>query len=177
MHLTPLRVATPADVPALADVHVLAWRETYPGIMAPEVLNGLDPAERAAMWGQRIAGGGRVLLAEDAVGIAGFGDCGPRRDAPLPFAGEILAIYMLRRAQRHGVGRRLMAAMAEQLATAGLGSMALWVAAPNEPARRFYEALGGRVVGHRHGMKQGWPAEIAYGWDDLTALVKVQAGR
>lgn len=111
-----------------------------------------------------------MLLAEDAGGIAGFGNCGPRRDVPLPFAGEILALYVLRRAQRRGLGRRLMAAMSEQLAAGGLGSVALWVAAANAPARCFYDALGGRVVGNRPRRKDGWPEEVAYGWDDTSLL-------
>ena len=111
-----LRPATQADVLPLASAHVQAWRETYQGIVPDHVLAPLDPAKRAAMWRGRVEGGGTVQLGVDAEGIAGFADAGAQRDASLSFAGEIYAIYVLRRAQRRGLGRRLMGAMAHQLA-------------------------------------------------------------
>ena len=32
---TAIRDATPADIPALADLHVRTWNETYPGVASP----------------------------------------------------------------------------------------------------------------------------------------------
>ena len=105
-------------------------------------------------------------------GIAGFADAGGQRDASLSFAGEIYAIYVLRRAQRRGLGRRLMGAMAHQLGAAGFPGASLWVAAANAPARRFYEALGGRLVGQRTETQEDWQVEtVAYGWDDFSRLI------
>ena len=63
-----------------------------------------------------------------------------------------------------------MGAMAQQLAAAGLPSASLWVAVANAPARRFYEALGGRLVGQK--TQEDWHSEsVAYGWDDLSRLI------
>jgi hypothetical protein len=42
----------------------------------------------------------------------------------------------------------------------------------NTPARRFYEALGGRVVTQREEERDGFRSVgVAYGWDDLTRLL------
>ncbi len=172
-----LRPATQADVLPLASAHVQAWRETYKGIVPDHVLAALDPAKRAARWRGRVEGGGTVRLGVDAEGIAGFADAGAQRDASLPFAGEIYAIYVLRRAQRRGLGRRLMGAMAHQLGAAGFPGASLWVAAANAPARRFYEALDGRLVGQRTETPrtetpEDWQVEtVAYGWDDLSRFI------
>ena len=47
-------------------------------------------------------------------------------------------------AQRQGVGRALMSAVARDLLARGHASATLWVLEGNGSARRFYEALGGR---------------------------------
>lgn len=58
------------------------------------------------------------------------------------------------------------------LIDSGFESMSLWVLAQN-PARRFYEQLGGTAVEEKTieigGRKL---AEVAYGWDDLPALLE-----
>jgi ribosomal protein S18 acetylase RimI-like enzyme len=166
-----LRQALPADADELGCVHVQAWRETYQGLMPDAVLAALDPAQRAAMWRDVMGRGMTVRLAELEGQIVGFGASGPQRDASLPFAGEVHAIYVLQRAQRLGVGRRLMAAMARDLLARGTGSCLLWVLEANTPARRFYAALGGREVARREQARDGFTdIGIAYAWDDLTSL-------
>lgn len=50
----------------------------------------------------------------------------------------------------------------------GVASMATWVLARN-PSRKFYEALGGKVIAEREVDRDGESfAEIAYGWSDLS---------
>ena len=165
------RHATPADADALGHAHVEAWRETYAGLVPDAVLAGLDPRARAAMWRDVLAKGGAVHLAERDGAIIGFASGGPQRDASLPYSGEVRAIYVLRSAQRHGVGRVLMSAVARDLLTRGHATAALWVLEGNGSARRFYEALGGREVARRETRSDGFSAiDIAYGWQDLAVL-------
>jgi ribosomal protein S18 acetylase RimI-like enzyme len=172
--MSPIRIrrATPADTEALGAVHVQAWREAYVGLIPDEILAALDLAQRTAMWRAGLAQGAAVQLAEQDGAIVGFGASGKQCDASLPYAGEIAAIYVLQRAQRMGIGGRLMAAMAHDLLARGYASASLWVLEANTPARRFYEALGGREVARREQQRDGFSAVgIAYGWDDVTALV------
>jgi phosphoribosylanthranilate isomerase len=167
-----LRRATPGDADTLGLVHVAAWREAYSGLLPDEVLTGLDPQQRAAMWREAIAHGATVHLAEQNGAIVGFGSSGEQRDPSLPFSGEIRALYVLKRAQRRGVGRMLMAAMAHDLLAQGRVSASLWVIERNMPARRFYEALGGKEVARHEQARDGFGAiGVAYGWDDLTVLI------
>jgi hypothetical protein len=62
-----------------------------------------------------------------------------------------------------------------------LRGAALWVLRDNEPARRFYEVLGAKLVGQRvetvdefvSGERVGATDvlhEVAYGWPDLSVL-------
>jgi hypothetical protein len=52
----------------------------------------------------------------------------------------------------------------------GFGSMAVWVLAAN-PFRKFYEALGGKVVAEQQ-IECGGESftESAYGWQDLNTF-------
>ena len=166
------RVATLADADALGAVHVQAWREAYTGLIPDEVLAGLDPLRRAAMWHGLIGGRGGVQIAEQGGAIVGFGSARPQPDASLPFSAEIGALYVLRAAQRRGIGRRLMAMMARYLLDRGHASASLWVLEANAPARRFYEALGGRIITIREEERDGFRSVgVAYGWDDLKRLL------
>ncbi len=167
-----LRRATAGDAEALGAVHVQAWREAYSGIVPDTVLARLDPAQRAGMWRDGLARGLAVQIAEQDGAIVGFSSCGKQRDTSLPYSAEIHAVYVLRRAQRLGIGRALMAASAGDLLKQGHASAMLWVLAANTPAHRFYDALGGREIARREQQREGFRAVgIAYGWDDLSRLI------
>lgn len=174
-----IRRAQTGDAPAIAAVHVAAWREAYAGLLPTRLLRSLSVEEATAEWRQNL--GDRsppptvfVAVRADRT-LAGFGACGPQRTATLIAAGlegEIEAIYLLRADQGRGLGRRLMTEMARALAADGLGSAGLWVLRDNQRSRGFYEALGGELVGERVEMR-GKVAfhEVAYGWPDLRVLL------
>jgi GNAT superfamily N-acetyltransferase len=165
------RHATPPDADALGHAHVEAWRESYAGLVPDAVLAALDPRARAALWRDVLAKGGAVHLAERDGAVIGFASGGPQRDTSLPYSGEIGALYVLRSAQRQGVGRALMSVVASDLLARGHVAATLWVLEGNGSARRFYEALGGREIARREELRDGFSAVgIAYGWADLTAL-------
>ncbi len=176
-----IRRACAVDAEAIAAVHVAAWRETYAGLMAAEVLAGLSVDERSARWRCILGapdpaiGTAAFVACAPSDSVVGFGSCGRQRSQELAdagFGGEFQAIYVLRAAQHRGVGRALMATMARDLASRCLQGGALWVLEGNQSARGFYEALGGRVVGERED-RRGEDlilAEVAYGWARLGSI-------
>lgn len=176
-----IRIAVPADAAALAALHVTAWRETYAGLMPDAVLAGLSVEGRAVRW-QRILSEGApnnrspaVFLAACGSHLVGFAAGGAQRDPILRdqgFAGEIDAIYILRRAQRMGLGRALTAAVAQALRAHGHHAASLWVVKDNSPARGFYERLGGMLVGEKEERREAMTLiEVAYGWRNLDRLI------
>lgn len=180
MSAIEIRPATAADAGAIAAVHVASWRETYEGLAPAEVLAALSVEERTERWRAILSGSSQprpsVSLAMAGDGsAAGFASCGPQRSEALArsgYAGEFSAIYILKSAQRQGVGGRLMRLMAEELRARGHEWASLWVLRHNFPARRFYERLSGRKIGVE-GMWRGVP-EVAYGWRDLERLISHQ---
>lgn len=144
---TALRFARVEDAPAIAAVHVAAWRATYRGLFPDEVLDGLSVDEFAKRHTARITApnpaDARVWVAETPRGIVGFSIGGSARDADLPpGSGEVYAIYLLPDALGRGIGRDLFTKSLATLREQGKPEVVVWVAEANARARRFYESAG-----------------------------------
>jgi ribosomal protein S18 acetylase RimI-like enzyme len=166
-----LRPARSADARAIARIHVETWRTTYPGMVPDKALIDMTVDSKARSW--RVAlekpnAAGAVLLAEEAGnGVIGFASAGHNRHPNLPFAGEVETLYVLPDWQNQGIGRQLLSGCFEALRGHGFASAMVWVLADN-PARFFYERMGGRRAGERD--ENLWGAtlhEIAYGWTTI----------
>ena len=105
--------------------------------------------------------------------IVGFVRAAPvkaKEPDPLGTEAEIFAIYLLAKVKRQGIGRRLMSGVFDHLRSQGFRSVGLWVLKENQPARRFYEALGG-VPGPEQSfdLRGQMVTEVAYRFD-IAAL-------
>ena len=69
-----------------------------------------------------------------------------------------------------GYGRLLVTQVAHDLASRGYRSLVIWVLKDN-PARRFYERLGGRLAAEKVVEIGGRPLlDVAYVWPDLAVF-------
>ena len=135
-------------------------------------LIGLSERRREVGWRSVILREPRdVRVAADTVGaILGFGSCGPNRGDRL-FTGEVFTLYVAPDWQNQGIGRRLLIALFRRLVAVGRRSAVLWVLRDN-PARFFYERLGGQQVSRRTLAVGGGVIEAAaYGWRDLPGFL------
>lgn len=168
--MVSIRSATIGDAVAIAQVHVESWRTTYRGIVPDEYLAGLDEVLRVKLWREWLSGETAVLVAEHASGVVGFAHAGRIREPVETCDAELYSLYLLRDAQRRGVGSALLKAMAAVLTERGFKSMAVWVLERN-PARGFYEKNGGRLAASKvidiGGAKL---MEIVYWWPELASL-------
>ncbi|MBI5268002.1 MAG: GNAT family N-acetyltransferase, partial [candidate division Zixibacteria bacterium] len=48
------RIATPADAPAIAELHAASWRTAYRGVLSDTYLDGNIIDERTAVWHSRL---------------------------------------------------------------------------------------------------------------------------
>jgi len=160
--------AGPGDAAALGRVHVAAWRETYAGLLPQAYLDAMHPALQARRFSLQLKRPSEVVLAaEGRDGLAGY-CAGEVRGAEA----EVSTLYILRRAQGLGLGRRLLGDTARVLAGRDAKSLRLWVLDGNTRAERFYAGLGGERVGERPA--RGWGPgyhEILYRWPDIGRLI------
>jgi len=175
-----LRPAKPDDAAGISAAHARAWNETYRGMMPDAFLDAfvneprldawrarlMQPAARTATW--------VAVNADDTV--LGFATSGPAREVALTTDGEIYAINLVMQATRHGLGTRLMQAMADMLIENAFDSAGLWVLERNVGARWFYERLGGTIAA-RHERDFGGTTlvELGYVWRDVGALKRAAA--
>lgn len=171
-----IRKATADDSRGIAKVHVDSWRTSYADVVPPEVLSGLSYGDRQRMWDGALSsstGGRHCYVAETSDDrIVGFACGGPVSDGWESYEGEIYSIYLLEDYQRGGLGRQLLLSTARNMKDDGIESMLLWVFEKNHGARRFYESLGGELIG-RKDIRIGSAdlVEVAYGWKDIRTLV------
>ena len=173
-----IRPATLDDAFGIAKVQVDTWRSTYRGIVPSSFLDNMSYEEGERRWlnhmrNAEVDGKRCFFVAEDEPGhIVGFISGGYNRDHDPVYIGELHAIYILQAYHGRGIGRRLVLMLVEALLQMGIESMLLWVFAVN-PARKFYEALGGQLVRESQFEIEGVTVnEVAYGWLDIHTLLK-----
>lgn len=170
-----IRPAAIHDARAIAEVHVESWKSTYRGIFPEALLNDLSVDKRETSWRDLLAAAeplATTLVGCDAgSNVVGFASGGKERTGQLGCDGELYAIYLRQEAQRKGLGALLVPQFAHELAMRGFTSMAVWVVALN-PSRRFYEHLGGKVVGEKEIERGGQTfIEVAYSWQSLNTFL------
>lgn len=177
-----LMKATLAHARGIARVYVDAWRTTYAGLLPARALTGMSYDRQTVEWGHQIRHKSLhspILVAIDARGtVVGHTSFGRARLDDLPAAvdylstngmtGEIFTLYVHPDSQDRGIGRQLMAAAFAGIREKGLARAYVWVLESN-PARYFYERMGGRYVADR--TEDLWGigvGQCAYAWPDVT---------
>lgn len=156
-----VRDAVAADIPALAELHVITWNATYQTTTGPTI------ATRTAQWTQVFANEHRrdfVLVLQDRTGrLVGFtwgkpheGEC----------EGELSKIYLRWEYHGLGLGRRMLAETAQRFLARGIHSFILFAELSN-PTLGFYDRMGGVRLCDDRGQFNG-----AYAWRDVRSLIQ-----
>ncbi len=152
------RMALPGpDEAVIAPLKIICWRESYPGLLPREMLDGLSLDREIRQW--------RASLSQGIAWIA------ETEGLPVGFAhtrgGEVTTLYVLRDHQGAGIGRRLITHMFDEISCLGHRRAHLWVLEKNELAREFYVHLGGALVARRPCGFRAYPEimELCYEFD------------
>ncbi|MDH6593591.1 GNAT superfamily N-acetyltransferase [Variovorax sp. TBS-050B] len=139
-----VRPATMRDAKAVAEVHALAAKAAYEGILPEDELRALAPASREAKWREAIEfSEPQVQVAVHEGQVVGFVGFDRSRDPKTPSTtGEIWAIYVLPEHWGKGVGVALWDAAREGLEEEGCTTVTIWVPIRNDRAMRFHELAG-----------------------------------
>jgi ribosomal protein S18 acetylase RimI-like enzyme len=168
-----VRPAIREDALCVAAIHVASWQTAFRGLMPDEFLDSQSLDECKKGWERNIAEHpGNLIVVEDRNGeVQGF-SCNGRRlpeSSPISdYEGQIYGIHVSPAKKERGLGFLLMQASFDRLASLGYANAHLWTLEGNLRARRFYEGIGGRVIGSAIKNFGGRElVEIAYGWDTL----------
>ncbi|WP_461535349.1 GNAT family N-acetyltransferase [Spongorhabdus nitratireducens] len=136
-----ITTASRNDLQQLAEVHIRSWQQAYQGLVPQQVLDNLDPVQRAASWEKRLGStDSHILTARDDQGITGFIHTSRCRDVDLnpQSTSEITSIYLHPDYFRQGIGTLLLNSAVDSLRQAGYQQVSLWVLSRNSNARAFY---------------------------------------
>lgn len=141
-------VASIADAEDIARVHVASWHEAYGPIIPADILARVDLQDRIERWRAHLGTAGQpTFLARVDGEAAGFIRAGCLAEPLAEGAdGHIHALYVLKRGQRLGIGRRLLGLLAADWTAKGGWALSVGVLRANAPAIAFYEAMGARFL-------------------------------
>ena len=154
--------ATPSDAANLARLHVDTFNETHgPGPSYEVRLNQWQQLFRD----KRPSWFCLVIKTQSGV-LAGFAKGQPYDHVDhADYQGELNKIYLLKKYQKMGLGRRLLCHCAEEFRQLGITSFLLFGDA-NNPSNGFYERMGARRLYAQNGAFHG-----GYGWNNLEDLL------
>lgn len=175
-----IRAACEEDAPAMGrvmvDTYLAAHRDQMPAEAWTKRAEEWTPEVSADGWARtlrEIAADEQsqdcIYVAEDDGGeIVGLAMGGPANAEEVPQTGAVYALYVSMSYQGQGLGRRLVQAVAAQVAQHGMTALHIGCLAANTPARGFYEAIGGRLIGERLFNEDGiMLPEVVYGWTTM----------
>jgi len=149
---TGIRLATHADLAALGGIRAQAWRETYTGQLPESIIDAQYDRIPLAVrhWQRALDEGGSIWLALADGEIVGHAQAVLTEDASAPVPLELAALYLLRRAQGIGLGRRLT------WTAIGDAPCLVWVLETNQSAMGFYRVIGFEPDGARREVAPGF---------------------
>jgi len=156
-----VRVAWSADAAAIAAVQVVAWRDSYAGVLPTEVLASMDAEQFAGQWAASLTkpadARNRVLVALERNDVRGFAVTGPCTDpdADQVVDGEIVELAVAPGARGQGHGSRLLQACADTLRQDRFTRAVRWLPSGDDATRRFL-------------VEAGWAPDQAHRELDLT---------
>jgi ribosomal protein S18 acetylase RimI-like enzyme len=177
-----IRAAREADAPAMGRIMVTTYLAAHRDQMPAEAW-----AKRAVEWTPEVSSEGWartlreiatdeqpqdcIYVVVDNGEIVGLAMGGSANAEELPQTGAVYALYISTSHQGQGLGRRLVQAVATDLMQKGMTALQIGCLAANTPARGFYEAIGGRLVGERLFDEDGvLLPEVVYEWANIQAL-------
>jgi ribosomal protein S18 acetylase RimI-like enzyme len=152
----------------VAEIKVRNWADTYASLLEPAVLRPhLDPKRQLADLRQSFSrSDGVFLVALESSGLViGFA-LTYLAEEPEPW---LESLHVVSESRGSGVGTLLMRATAARIRSRGYNGMRLGVVAGNAAASRFYERLGGEMIGLEPATWAPGVWHELYRWPDLAS--------
>lgn len=150
-----LRLATPADAQAIAELHLASWRSAYRPFLPPGVLDALELEPHTVEWRRRVGVPEvRIDLEERDQALIAFCAHGPSGDEDAKVRTEVRTweiknLHVRPDLRGAGSGGRLFDLAVAHARAVRAAALTLWVVEGNRDARGFYERKGMATDGGR----------------------------
>ena len=142
-----IRLAVEKDAERLAQVKIACWETTYRGIYPDSKIDNYDYEENVNRF-KKIINNQNIDLYVVIVNeeIIGYMSCGEPMRAYDDYEQEIGLLYLLKEYRNQGIGKELVLLASSVIGMKGYKKFFVSCNKYNEPARKFYEAMGGKLV-------------------------------
>ena len=138
------------DIPSVVDIQMNGWIEAYRGIIDDVVLDSMDRNKKIEKMKTNYQDN-YFKVAEynnEVVGFARYYD--DNRFSPdYPIDCEIVALYIKPELKYHGIGTKLVKYIINEFKKMNKKKMIIWCLKDNYPSRKFYEKIGGKIIGEK----------------------------
>ncbi|MBV9271383.1 MAG: GNAT family N-acetyltransferase [Candidatus Eremiobacteraeota bacterium] len=152
-------------------MHVTSWNETYRGIMPDDLIDARTVDVRKRQWRESLTEPHRItFVAEDEAEIVGFASSFLLNPPVNGFDAYLQTVYLVEAVKGRGLGTALLRSTAAELVQHGCRNLVLRTLRQN-PARRFYEHLGARLLPDGVLLDEDIFDDVVYAFDTLDDLL------
>ncbi len=139
------------DIPQVVDIQIRAWRTAYKGIIDDDFLGKMDKEERIKKREKDYTENSFIVaeLNNEVVGFCRYID-NIEKIQEIPEADcELRALYVKPELKHNGIGRKMFEYAVNEFRNLGKRKMIIGCLKDNEPSKKFYDKIGGRVIKER----------------------------
>ena len=139
------------DIPKVVDIQISGWQTAYKGIIDDETLNKLNREDKINQR-QKDYKDTIFIVAEindDIVGFCRYIDSNKYTQNIPEIDCEIMALYAKPDLKYNGIGTKLFQFAYNEFKNNNKTKMIIWCLKDNEPAKKFYKKMGGKIIGEK----------------------------
>lgn len=162
-----IRNIVETDIPAVVDIQFEGWKTAYKGIIEESYLNSMNKKEREQKRKNDYNKSLFIVatLNNEVVGFCRYSENVISTDGE-DCDCEVMSLYVKPELKQQGIGKTLLNYAKSDLRNKGKRKMVLWCLKENYPSRRFYEKMGGKIIGE-HDIEIGEKVygEVGFGFN------------
>ena len=136
------------DIESVVSIQIEGWKSAYKGIVDSDFLDALNKEERIKKMEKNYMENGFVVAEIEGkiVGFCRYIDNNNRSPEIRNADCELAAIYVKPELKYKGIGTKLVNYVKEEFRKKGKTKMIIWCLKDNEPSKKFYSKMGGKVI-------------------------------
>ena len=139
------------DIPSVVDIQIDGWKSAYKGIVDNNILNSMNRNERIEKRKNDYKQNGFIVaeLNNQIVGFCRYIDSNKFTPNISNIDCELLALYVKPNLKYNGIGTKLFQFVTNEFKSKNKTKMILWCLKNNEPSKKFYAKMGGKIIKER----------------------------
>ena len=144
------------DLDSVADIIVKGWQTAYKGIIDDDYLASMNKDTIREKRKEDYQEGSFIVaeLNKEIVGFTRYYDDN-RYSIDYPVDCELMAIYVKPELKYQGIGTKMFNYVIKDFKSKNKKRMVIWCLKDNYPSRKFYEKMGGILIGEKEFIKVG----------------------